>query len=102
MCKLLLGKTEVELKWGTEEQTRSFTSQHDLRECALSLPGTVSTSLLGETDFILLPIRGSPAASENNHFLGVVSGAINDLLFSMGTRPVKPARLPLLNALTSL
>lgn len=83
MCKLLLGETEVELKWGTEEQTSSFTSWHDLGECALSLPGAVSTALLG--DFTLPPIQGSPAASENNQFLGVVSGAINDLLFSVGT-----------------
>lgn len=37
MCKLLLGKTEVEIKWGTEEKARSFTSLHGLevRLCSI-------------------------------------------------------------------
>lgn len=38
MCKLLLGETEVELKWGTEEQAKSFTWASSGRVVLLALP----------------------------------------------------------------
>lgn len=86
VCRFLLGKTEVEVGRRAEEEARSLTSQRDAG-CAraVSLPGAVSTALLGETDFMLPPVRGSPAASEESQFLGAASGATNNLLFTMGT-----------------